>query len=50
MSKGTKDDPIEISDPSQARANLSYVVKPNRKEKSDGEAVSRRRSPDTREG
>lgn len=45
MSKGTKDDPIEISDPSQARANLSYIIKP-KKEKSDGEAVSRRRSPD----
>jgi hypothetical protein len=38
MAKGTKDDPIEISDPSEARANLSYVIKP-KKEKADGKPL-----------
>lgn len=46
---GTKENPIEIDDPSEARGNWSYVVRPKRKEQTDGEAVPRRRSPDTRE-
>jgi hypothetical protein len=49
MAKGTKEDPIEISDPSEARANLTYIIKP-KKEKSDGEAVSRRAGKDRSEG
>lgn len=46
---GHKGNPIEISDPSEARANLSYIIKP-RKEHSDGEAVPRQRSKDRSEG
>lgn len=49
MAKGTKDDPIEISDPSEARANLTYIIKP-KKEEARGEAVSSRRSKDRSEG
>lgn len=49
MAKGTKDDPIEIADATEARANLSYTIKP-RKVKDDGEAVSSRRSKDRGEG
>lgn len=49
MAKGTKEDPIEISDPSEARANLSYIIKP-KKEKHDGESVSVRTRKDRSEG
>lgn len=49
MSQGTKDDPIEISDPSEARANLSYTLKP-KKEKADGRTLPRQRSENRSEG
>src|SRR5215510_5989723 len=49
MAKGTKDDPIEIADPSEARANRTYIIKP-RKVEDDGEAVQKRRSKDRGEG
>ena len=45
MAKGTPDDPIIISDPSEARANLCYLIKPPAvkpaapKEKPDGKTV-----------
>lgn len=48
---GHKGNPIEISDPSEARANLSYTIKPKaRKEQADGEALPRSRSKDRSEG
>jgi hypothetical protein len=50
MAKGTPDDPIEISDPSEARANLTYIIKPPKKEKAHGETVPDERSPDRRQG
>jgi len=44
---GTKENPIPITDRSEARANVSYII---RKEKSDGETVPHRRSPDRSQG
>lgn len=48
MAKGTKEDPIEISDPSEIRGNLSYVIK--KKEKTDGKPPAVGSGKDRREG
>lgn len=45
---GHKDNPIQITHPSQARANVSYVLV--KEEAADGEAVSPARSKDIRKG
>lgn len=37
---GSKKNPIPIKDRTEARANLSYVIEPVKKEKAHGQAVS----------
>ena len=42
--------PIEINDISEARANVSYIIKPVKKEKRHGEAVPPPRSTSSDQG
>lgn len=50
MAKGTPDDPIEISDLSEATKNLTYIIRPGSKPKetADGETVQTQRNPGRR--